>query len=113
MSSDYNDVAEWALLHAQQTHPDAHPHRHSAFANCVAFLVAGGSAGYGGPTVREHVVSGIFTGGSFTCDQAVRELDDPDGLIWGPVNDAHREIWAESPEICHDDDPADVEALNA
>lgn len=51
------DILEKALSWAQENYPDASRQHQCAFANSVQYLVTGASGGYGGPSIREHLVS--------------------------------------------------------
>lgn len=123
---------EWAIEH----HPNSSLQHRSAFANSVQYLVTGGSGGFGGPSLREHLVSWSLAGvnGSVNAlevaGQAMTAIY-PDGslpragewsfedaivhcarLCFSPVDD-HRSqlIQIMEREHCFDDDPKDLEEL--
>jgi len=50
-------VLEKALAWAKRNYSQASPAHQAAFANSVSYLVTGFSGGYGGPSLREHLVS--------------------------------------------------------
>lgn len=103
------ELIDRALRLARERYPQGHPARHAAFANSVAYLVTGTSGGYGGPSVRELAVGWLYAGGSLSFNQAVELLIAPDGLIFGPIGEIHRRVWAEDRSF--DDDPQDVAEL--
>lgn len=51
------EVLKQAMEYALTHYPSESAQRRAAFANSVAYLVTGWSGGYGGPSVREHLVS--------------------------------------------------------
>jgi len=51
-----NELQE-AMAWANANYPDASIQHKAAFANSVSYLVTGFSEGYGGPSLREHLVS--------------------------------------------------------
>ena len=65
--------------------------------------------GYGGPSVREHVVGRLYVGEQVSVKTAYRRLLDSDGPIFGPLTDLHRYCWRN--EHCFDDDREDVAEL--
>ena len=108
----YGRDLERALVLARERYPEADPARHAAFANSVAYAVHGLSGGYGGPSTREHVACGwMGERRPWTYDKATAELLKPEGLIFGPVQDSHRDWWQNYGNICFDEDPADIPAL--
>ena len=50
-------VARQALDWAKEHYPDKSIYLQAAFANSVSYLVTGLSGGYGGPSLREHLVA--------------------------------------------------------
>lgn len=62
---DYSKILEQAYAWGQKKHPESNKYRYAAFANSVAYLVTGGSSGYGGPSIREHCVSWALAGDGF------------------------------------------------
>ena len=50
-------VLERALAWARENYAQASTQHQAAFANSVSYLVTGFSGGYGGPSLREHLVS--------------------------------------------------------
>lgn len=108
-AADYRTVLERAMTLARQTYPNVSPQLRAAFANSVAYAVTGKSGGYGGPSVREHVACQAMRPG-MTFEAAAEELSRPDGLIFGPLTEQHRQVWDDEPHF--DDDPADAESMN-
>ena len=51
------EVLKKATEYAQRHYPSESFQRRAAFSNSVAYLVTGWSGGYGGPSIREHLVS--------------------------------------------------------
>jgi hypothetical protein len=51
------EVLKQAMEYAITYYPSESPQRRAAFSNSVAYLVTGWSGGYGGPSIREHLVS--------------------------------------------------------
>jgi hypothetical protein len=51
------DILKQAIEYAIANYPSEETQRRAAFANSVAYLVTGWSGGYGGPSIREHLVS--------------------------------------------------------
>lgn len=127
-----SQAMEWAIAH----HPQSSLAHRCAFANSVQYLVTGGSGGFGGPSIREHLVSWSLAGDNGTIavvnigDEAMTALY-PDGslpiagawefkaacnhaapLCFDPV-DAYRDrlLQIQEREHCFDDDPADLETL--
>ena len=56
------DVLEKAMQWAKKNYPNATMSHKAAFANSICYLVTGGSGGYGGPSLREHLVSWSLAG---------------------------------------------------
>ena len=103
-----NQARSWAALH----HPDAAIQRVAAFSNAVAYLVTGGSGGYGGPSIREHLVSHAIapdhpSPGNWEFNAAC-EFAAP--ICFGPI-DLAAALTIQQREHCFDDDPADLAAL--
>jgi hypothetical protein len=121
---DHPIALQQALEVGMRQHPNSNSHRHSAFANSVAYLVSGFSGGYGGPSIREHAVSWALTGDG----DRVGNIQIPDGRIKraGEWNFEEACSFAEpivygilpaiaaqiiKTEYCFDDDPEDIAAL--
>ncbi|MFG1858942.1 hypothetical protein ACGFJT_44405 [Actinomadura geliboluensis] len=98
-----------ALELARKKYPNVAPELHTAFANTVAFAVTGVDGGFGPASCREHLASRKYILNQVTYEQATREMLDPEGPIFGPLTEAHREVFES--ESCHNDAPADREAL--
>jgi hypothetical protein len=107
----YSEILERARHFIELSRPDASPQRHAAFANAVAYLVTGEAGGYGGPSVREHAASALYRAERWKFEQAVAELLDPGGPIFGPLTELHHDLWLEFD--CRDDDPDDLEQLRS
>lgn len=101
----YNEVLEKARGIVEKEKPEASAQKHAAFANSVAYLVTGASGGYGGPSVREHAAARLRNR-AYSFEEAVKELLDDNGLIFGPIIDIHRQCWEN--EHCFNDDPEDI-----
>ena len=56
-SQQTNQVLSKALAWARENYAQASTQHQAAFANSVSYLVTGFSGGYGGPSLREHLVS--------------------------------------------------------
>ena len=118
---------DWAATnHAAQSLP----HR-CAFANSVAYLVTGASGGFGGPSMREHLVSwSLGTAHSAEAmGQAMTTITPGDLPMPGQwsLEDAiahaaplcfepsasyrNRLLQIQERENCFDDDPEDIAAL--
>ncbi|AOX04729.1 hypothetical protein BJP34_35715 (plasmid) [Moorena producens PAL-8-15-08-1] len=82
---DYTEILKKALDWGQENHPESNLYRHAAFANSVAYLVTGGSGGYGGPSIREHCVSHALAGDGFNVPTdtniGVMTVQFPDGRL--------------------------------
>lgn len=107
--AEHDLILREALELARREHPNADPRLHYVYANSVASLVTGQAGGYGGPSVREHVVERLHPSGSMTYEDATRLLLDPQGLIFGPLTDVHYRVAEEVSS--HHDPAADAEAL--
>lgn len=126
------EILEQAHAWGQEKHPEASAHRHAAFANSVLYLVTGASGGYGGPSVREHLVSWALAGdGSHTSVETnwgPLVMQIPDGripragswdfdracafaepIVYGPLPAIAAKVYRM--EHCFDDDPADLREL--
>jgi hypothetical protein len=125
------EVLNKAMQWAKDNHPEASlPHK-AAFANSVAYLVTGVSGGFGGPSIREHLVSwslgeprnvnvsgvamtAIVPGtlpmpGDWNFKAAILHCDP---LCFGKIsNYRYRAIQIIEREYCFDDDPLDLESL--
>lgn len=109
-AEDPEHVQDAAMHYAREHFPQAPAAHRAAFANSVCEAVTGWTGGWGGPSVREHAAAQIFAPGPRpTYEEAVEQLGDPNGLIFGPITDLHRAVWAE--EHCFDDAEDDVAAL--
>lgn len=122
---NYSEILDRAFKWGQSRYPASSNYRHSALANSVAYLVTGGSGGYGGPSLREHLVSRALAGDGFVAGGLVF----PDGRIARPGEwDFDRACLFAEPivygrqlpknaalvaatEYCFDDDPEDLEEL--
>lgn len=80
----------------------------SAFANSVAYLVTGMSGGYGGPSIREHLVSHVYPGraGFCTYEDAIAFCEP---LCLEELD--RRALKIVEIEYCFDDDPRDLELI--
>jgi hypothetical protein len=133
---DYDKALQDARSFAVERYPEAAPQRHAAFANSVAYLVTGFSGGFGGPSLREHLVSWKLAGpqgrnAPIETNMGIMNAQWPDGtlpqsghwqfdaacqfaepLVFGPASD-HRKSLEEIAlwEHCFDDDPQDLAAL--
>jgi len=130
------DTLEKAMEWARLNHLTASTEHKAAFANSVAYLVNGGSGGYGGPSIREHLVSWSLAGKSGSVEAIAiageaMTLLNPDGSLPMPgqwsfdAAIAHCEplcfdpaekyrdllIKIQEREHCFDDDPEDIKAL--
>ena len=56
-SQQTNQVLSKALAWAKRNYSQASAAHRAAFANSVSYLVTGFSGGYGGPSLREHLLS--------------------------------------------------------
>lgn len=112
----YMQVLECAMARARERYPQASPELRAAYANSVAYAVTGLSGGYGGPSAREYAANQAsrdylaVTGRRMSFAEAAEEFARPDGLIFGPLTDAHHWHWRNLP--CSGDDPADAAALD-
>lgn len=104
-----------AQNYIEQKYPEASQSKNTAFANSVQYLVTGWSGGFGGPSLREHAASyavahrGSLENGLYAFDEAVKILEHPDGVIFGPIQEVHRVCYQN--EHCFDDDPEDLKIL--
>jgi hypothetical protein len=130
------DTLEKAMNWAQLNHSTASTQHKAAFANSVAYLVTGGSGGYGGPSLREHLVSWSLAGLDGIVDSTsiggeAMTLLRPDGSMYRPGQwgfdaaiahctplcfdpaEKYRDllIKIQEREYCFDDDPEDIKAL--
>ena len=123
---------KWAIIFR----PSASLHHKAAFANAVNYLVLGNCGGFGGPSMREHLVSWSLAGengrieavnlggesltaiypdrslpsaGKWDFESAIAHCDP---LCFGDANQYRdRLIQILEREYCFDDDPADLEVL--
>ena len=108
---NYKSVLDSALELGKNHHTGRSIALHAAFANSVAYLVTGMSGGYGGPSVREHLVSHYalahYRPGKWDFPSACSFAE---GIVYGelPLDDAHRIAMQ---EYCFDDDPEDSRKL--
>lgn len=125
------DPLEMAMAWANQNKPAASMHHKAAFANSVAYLITGASGGYGGPSLREHLVSwSLGTAGTVNIDGQAMTTITPGSLPmpgqWtfeaavahaAPLcfESARRHLnlllQIQEREHCFDDDPEDLKAL--
>lgn len=103
--NEYDQILARALERAKKERPDASPQHRAAYANSVAYVLTGRAGGYGGPSMREYVASGLRYGDNPppNFEAACREVGKS---VFGPLTDAHRA--ASEQECCFDDDPEDV-----
>jgi len=122
---------EAALAWASQHYPGASPQHRAAFANSVIYLTTGLSGGYGGPSLREHLVAwslgqvvaasvaGIAIAvvlpsrlpepGEWELDAALRHAAP---LVFGPPEQFAEQLWQIwELEQSFDNDPRDLEFL--
>jgi len=109
MGNDYGSVLEQAKSVIDDQAPDASPQLRAAFANSVAYLVTGLTGGYGGPSMREHAVAHTYAGRRLPYPEAIEELMNPNGLIFGPLQPVH--FACARKNHCFDDDPKDLQTL--
>ncbi|MFQ3619177.1 MAG: hypothetical protein SNJ57_19430 [Cyanobacteriota bacterium] len=125
------DILEKALEWANQNRPTTSTQHRAAFANSVAYLVTGASGGYGGPSLREHLVSwslgtvgAVNIGGQAMTTITPGRLPMPGQWTFeaavahaAPLCFNHASkylntlLQIQEREYCFDDDPADLEAL--
>ncbi|MGC8710954.1 MAG: hypothetical protein ACP5RH_01045 [Leptodesmis sp.] len=109
----WSQALEWA----NQNYPDESAYHKASFANSVTYLVTGASGGYGGPSLREHLVSwsvgaawGIcYPPGSWTFEEAVAYAAPL--CFDNPAKHLSRLAEIQEVEACFDDDPEDLRAL--
>lgn len=110
---DFDEVLEQARQLVEQERPNASAQHKAAFCNSVAYLVTKRTGGFGGPSVRQHVVNRLYIGKPpMPFEEASRLLLADDGLIFGPLTSLHHQVWEQLSEICFDDDPQDVAELD-
>lgn len=103
---DHAAVAARALEWANTHHPESSVQHRAAFANGVALLVTEESGGYGGPSIREHMIARQMTE-RLSFEEAIA-LAAP--IAFGPLDlNTARAIAAT--EHCFDDDPIDLSTL--
>ncbi len=125
------DFLEQAMAWANQNKPEASMHHKAAFANSVSYLVTGVSGGYGGPSLREHLVSwslgavgttniggrtmttitpgNLPMPGNWTFEAAIAHAAP---LCFEPAKrHLNTLIQIQEREHCFDDDPEDLKAL--
>ncbi|MGB9774566.1 MAG: hypothetical protein ACPL4I_11180 [Bacteroidota bacterium] len=114
-SENFLKTLEKAMSWANQNYPEESIQLKAAFANSVAYLVTGLSGGYGGPSLREHLVSwsvetaGKASPGSWTFEKAVA-FSAP--LCFSPTAKfLGRLAEIQEVEASFDDDPEDLLAL--
>lgn len=131
-----DEVLEKAMEWAKTNKPEASLQHKAAFANSVQYLVTGWSGGFGGPSLREHLVSWKSVGnngkieasalgdesitllfpdgslprsGDWTFEQAIAFCEP---LCFNPANEFRNTLLQiQEREHCFDDDPSDLEAL--
>lgn len=114
--STFHETLEAAMRWGKEHYPDAHPSRHAAFANSVAYAAYRMSGGYGGPSIREHAASKALN------DSPIEWQDKPEEeiyrfvapIVFGPITDLHRAVWDDKRlrDVSFDNDPADVAELS-
>lgn len=130
------EILEKAMQWAESNRPNESIQHKAAFANSVAYLVTGASGGYGGPSLREHLVSWLLAGkagkneavniggtamtlqcpdgslpraGTWTFEKAVFHCNR---LCFDPaVQYKNTLVQIQEREYCFDDDPADLKSL--
>lgn len=130
----FGQALEKALAWANQNRPAASSQHKSAFSNSVAYLVIGESGGYGGPSLREHLVSwslGTVGVGSVNIAGQAMTVITPDGnlplpgqwtfdaavahaapLCFDPATKyLNLLLQIQEREDCFDDDPEDLAVL--
>ena len=110
---DHSDTLEHALQVAQQQYPHATRVQHAAFANSVSYLVSGASGGYGGPSLREHLVSHTSAhqgrlAGTYTFDEACAFAAP---LVFHTLTDEQIQICRQYLDISFDNTSADEAAV--
>lgn len=128
---EYTEALEKAMKWAQANKPASSLQHKTAFANSVAYLITGAPGGFGGPSLREHLVSwSLGTVGStelagqamttitpgdlpmpgqWKFDEAIAHADP---ICFEPAAKfRNRLIQIQEREHCFDDDPADLAAL--
>jgi hypothetical protein len=119
-----------AMVWAQARYPDSSTQHKCAFANSVAYLVTGYSGGFGGTSLREHLVSwSLGDVGSTNINGETMTTITPKLTLPGkwqleaaiahaaPLcfdaasNYRDRLIQIQEREHCFDDNPADLDAL--
>lgn len=127
VSSEENLLSK-AMAWAKENKADSSMAHKCAFANSVQYLVSGWSGGYGGPSLREHLVSWALSGPNGRNEGMIQF---PDGslpsageweyekaiafcapLCFEPA-EKYREKLLQIMEVEHhfDDDPVDLKAL--
>jgi len=109
-----DDILDNALNYAKQHYPQAAPQQWAAFANSVYYLMTGWSGGYGGPSLREHIINHLYSvssGNYLTWDNAVSKCAD---ICFAPpeqLKDYFKQM--RDLDLPHFDDlAADLEALD-
>jgi len=102
-------VLERARLHIAFN--SATSEKKEAFARSVAYLVTGWATSTSWPSAREAVVRRRFacSAGRFSFEEACELLISEHGLIFGPVQDVHREVFEE--EMTGNNDSEDLRIL--
>jgi hypothetical protein len=132
MEDVLKNALDWAIEH----HKDSSLAHRCAFANSVQYLITGMSGGFGGPSLREHLVSWSLAGangsvnaievggeamtaiapdgslprsGQWTFEDAVKHCVP---LCFEPAEKYRdRLLQIQEREYCFDDDPKDLEKL--
>lgn len=113
---NHTEALEKAMEWASENHSADSLHHRCAFANSVAYLVTGWSGGFGGPSMREHLVSWSLAllgdlprSGDWDFDKAVTHAAR---YCFEPAANYRRELLLIlEGENCFDDDPEDIEYL--
>lgn len=125
------DYLEQAMTWANQHHPGASMPHKAAFANSVDYLMTGACGGYGGPSLRQHLVSWslgtvgtVDVGGRAMTTITPGKLPMPGGwtfeaavahaapLCFEPAKKyLNLLLQIQEREDCFDDDPEDLKAL--
>jgi len=129
-SQQTNQVLSKALAWAKENYAQASTQHQAAFANSVSYLVTGFSGGYGGPSLREHLVSwslgevrSVSVGGVamttvFPTKPLPGEWQFEDAVLFASplcfdpaeaFGEKLLQIWER--EYCFDNDPGDLNYL--
>jgi hypothetical protein len=98
------DVLEKAMQWASTNKPNSSLQNKSAFANSVQYLVTGYSGGFGGPSIREHLVSWSLAVINSRNDTSLRlTMQYPDGTIPTPGGWDYEKAIVFCEPFCFDD----------